>query len=58
MVRRYLFMPPTEKGGGENFDHKILGNFAEGCEWCFRKGDFSGTLDLHKFKKQISSFSS
>ena len=37
-------------------DHIILGNSAEGCGWCFRKGDFYGTLDLHKSKKQLSFF--
>ena len=31
----------NKKGWGDN---KILGNFADGCGWCFRKGIFLGLL--------------
>ena len=48
-----------KKGGGG--DHKILCNFQDVCGWCYKKGDFSDTLDLHRSKKKklfiISYFS-
>ena len=56
MVRCYSFMTSTKKGGGVITKFwVILQMVADGA---FRNGDFSGTLDLHKSKKQISSFSS
>ena len=50
-----LFIYDVHKERGRGV-HKILGNFADSCGCCFRNGDFSGALDLHKSKKQISSF--
>ena len=46
-----LFIYGLDKKRGRG-DHKILCNFADGCWWCFRRGHFSGTLDLRKSKKK------